>query len=125
MGYIPEFFLPPEIENNITMPDTHDNAASSNTVLGPVEDHYTQTLLTICRLLDESQAIRCEEQEKLQKAVVEAQDEQKQLRQALMDAEMEVETLNKELRDSKAELQSLKSLMSSVAQKLSQGTARD
>lgn len=69
------------------MPDTHDNAASIDTVLGSVEDHYTQTLQTIHCLLDKSQAIHCEEQEKLWKAVAEAQEEQEHLWQALMDAE--------------------------------------
>lgn len=107
------------------MPDTHNKLASIDTVLGPMEDHYIQTLRTIRHLLDESQAIRCKEQEKLRKAVAEAQEEQEHLQQALMDAETEVETLNRELGDSKAELQSLKNLMSSVAQKLSQGTACD
>lgn len=107
------------------MPDTHDNAAGIDTVLGLIEDHHTQTLQAIRRLLDQSQATRCEELERLQKAVTEAQEEREQLKQALMDAEMEVETLNRELGDSKAELQGLKTLMSSVAQKLSQGTARD
>ena len=56
---------------------------------------------------------------------MEAQEEQEHLWQALMDAETEVEMLNRELGDSKAELQSLKNLMSSIAQKLLQGTARD
>jgi len=82
-------------------------------------------LRALRRLLDQSQAIHCEEQERLRKAVTEAQEEQEQLQQALMDAEIQVETLNRELGDSKAELQSLKTLMSSVAQKLSQGTTRD
>ena len=107
------------------MPDTYDNPTSIDTVLGPMEDYYIQTLQTIHHLLDKSQAIHCKEQEKLRKAVAEAQEEQEHLWQALMDAETEVETLNRELGDSKAELQSLKNLMSSIAQKLSQGTACD
>jgi predicted nucleic acid-binding Zn-ribbon protein len=76
-----------------------------------VEDHYDQKLRTIRVLLDQSQAIHHEEHEQLQKAVWEAHEE--------------AETLRVELTAARAELQSLKNLMSSVVQKLSQGTAND
>ena len=122
---ISDFSLQPKIESNVTAPDTHDNVATIDAVLGIIEDNYTQTLQAIRRFLDQSQAIHCEEQERLRKVLMEAQEEREQLGRALMDAEKEVKTLSKELGDSKAELQSLKSLMSSVAQKLSQGTASD
>jgi len=62
-------------------------------------------------LLDQSRAIHHEEQEQLQKAVWEAEEEARMLRV--------------ELTAAKVELQSLKNLLSSVVQKLSQGTAND
>ena len=119
--------MPPKIESDVAAPlaDAHGNVAGIDAALGPIEDDYTQTLRTIRRFLDQSQAIHCEEQQRLRKAVAEAQEEREQLARALMDAEKDIGMLNKELGDSKAELQSLKSLMSSVAQKLSQGTTHD
>lgn len=75
------------------------------------DDHYDQTSQTIRVFFNQLQAIRHEEHGQFQKAVSEAQEE--------------AEMLRKELTAARAELQSLKNLLSSVVQKLSQGTTDD
>ena len=87
------------------------DTARAEAVSALVEGRYDQKLRTIRVLLDQSRAIHHEEQEQLQKAVWEAEEEARMLRV--------------ELTAAKVELQSLKNLLSSVVQKLSQGTAND
>jgi hypothetical protein len=66
------------------MPDTHNNMARIDAVLGHIEDDYTQTLQSIHGYLEQSQAIHSKEQEQLRKAVTQAQDDREQFHRALM-----------------------------------------